>query len=203
MTHRNHDEVLWTLRRLRRARVDGRLVFVLGSGINSAYEVPDWSTLLIGLLSDSGRVRLPPADDIPELRAILSDIIPDPLLQAAVTRQAYEDDDRWLASLRDALQPRHPATDADKPLARIAAIVADQYSRDRRRHIAILTFNYVARDAMECRRAFAECGAKRLLEQVVAIPSRGRSTPPASTSTTFMASSTTRRATSFSTRRRM
>ena len=160
MTHRNHDEVLWTLHRLRRARLEGRLVFVLGSGINSAYGVPDWSRLLIGLLSRSGRVRLPLwlGSKDPDLRRILSDVIPDPLLQGAVTRKAYTDDDEWLASLREGLEPLHPATDLDKPLAYIARIVAEQYLRDRRRHVAVLTFNYddlleqALRDALGNRR---------------------------------------------------
>jgi hypothetical protein len=141
LTHRNHDEVLWTLRRLRHARIDGRLVFVLGSGINTAYGLPDWSRLLVGLLALSGRLRAAPGDD-PNFRQILSDLIPDPLLQGAVTRKAFSDADAWLDALNDALIPLHPATDSDKPLAHIARIVANQYLSNRRRHVAVLTFNY-------------------------------------------------------------
>lgn len=140
MSHRNHDEVLWSLQRLRRARVDGRLVFVLGSGINTAYGLPDWSRLLIRLLVQSKRLRASIDPDDPRIARLLTEIVPDPLLQAAVTRKAYPG---WLDALRDALQPKNAsATDPDKPLAQIAQIVAKQYLEDRRRHVAVLTFNY-------------------------------------------------------------
>jgi hypothetical protein len=140
LSHRNHDEVLWSLQRLRRARADGRLVFVLGSGINTAYGLPDWSRLLIRLLVESKRLRgtIDPSD--PQLARLLTEIVPDPLLQAAVTRKAFPG---WLEALRTALQPvGSSATDPEKPLAQIAKIVARQYLDNRRRHVAVLTFNY-------------------------------------------------------------
>jgi hypothetical protein len=152
MAHRNYDEVFWALQRLQRACTAGKLVFVLGSGINAPYEVPNWSRLLVSMLVESGRIRTPAAQtDADERNAldafvskVLNNIVADPLLQGAVARKAYVNDDRWLTTLQAALSPnsKHSLSDRDKPLAWIAQIVASQYLEDRSRHIAILTFNY-------------------------------------------------------------
>jgi hypothetical protein len=142
LSHRNLDEVLFMLQRLRRARADGRAVFVLGSGINAEYDVPDWSQLLIRLL---GVAHLPAGADRTQMRALLNEIIPDPLLQAAATRKGYADDELWLEQLWTELTPKGDPKDHSKPLWRIADIVARQYidkQGRRRRHIPVLTFNY-------------------------------------------------------------
>lgn len=71
-------------------------------------------------------------------------IIPDPLLQGAVARQAYATPTLWRAAIRKCIEekPEYPATDPNLPLARIAEMVASQYRSDRKRHVAVLTFNY-------------------------------------------------------------
>jgi hypothetical protein len=123
------------------------LTFVLGSGINKSYALPDWRQLLVQLLLDSGRVhggsRITEA--ITEQVGLqLQNIVADPLLQAAIGRQGYIQPSLWSEAIRDHLEerPKHLTRSRKKPLYQIAKVVMGQYEADRHRHISVLTFNY-------------------------------------------------------------
>jgi hypothetical protein len=138
------------------------LVFVIGSGINKSYGIPDWRELLEKLLADSGRVS-----DASLLRSNIGEqlqaMVPDPLLQGAVGRQGYMQPTLWLDSIRKHVreQPSMPASDPQKPLYRIANLVMSQYEKDRHRHISVLTFNYddLLEKALEARALPEDQGA--------------------------------------------
>lgn len=138
-----YEDLIWHLNRLRRARLDGKLVFVIGSGVNKSYRLPDWRELLDLLMRDCSRVR----EGSTVTRYVgqqLQAIVPDPLLQAAVGRQGYLKPELWIAAIRKHLQEdlRFPATEKEKPLYQVANLVMQQYAADRHRHIPVLTFNY-------------------------------------------------------------
>ena len=137
------EELIAHLRRLRRARTDGKLIFVLGSGISRSYHLPDWRELLERLLHDCGRVR--DSSDIDSQIAFqLQRLIPDPLLQAAIVRQGYLRPQLGVEAIRKHLEELtdFPAADKERPLYRIADLVMSQFEADRHRHIPVLTFNY-------------------------------------------------------------
>jgi len=134
--------LLWHLYRLRRARVDGKLVFVLGSGINRSYGLPDWRGLLEQLLRDSERVRGGNNTVDSQISTQLQSIVPDPLLQAAIGRQGYASSELWIDAIGRHLRAPQSPVDRTKPLSHIARIVTDQYFEDTGRHVAILTYNY-------------------------------------------------------------
>jgi hypothetical protein len=140
----NFDDLAWHIRRLQRARRSGRLVLVLGSGINSDYNLPDWSKLIVELLLDSGRVRKAKKVGAKAIKAILDEVIRDPLLQAVAVRAAFSREDQWIASLKKSVRRYSPdeVKNPAKPIGKIASLVARQYLADRHRHIAVLTFNY-------------------------------------------------------------
>jgi hypothetical protein len=122
--------------------LDGKLVFVLGSGINKAYGLPDWRELLERLMRDCSRVRAS-ASVSRHIGAQLQAIVAEPLLQAAVGRQGYPNPELWLEAIAGQLvESGGAATDPRKPLYDIADVVMSQYRDDRHRHIAVLTFNY-------------------------------------------------------------
>src|SRR6185436_2621528 len=143
MLSQSFEDLVWHLRRLRRARIDGKLIFVLGSGINKSYRLPDWRELLELLLRGCGRVRDGAGVDS-EIGVQLQRIVPDPLLQAAIGRQGYLQPGLWVEAIRKHLREKsvYPAKDPGKPLYRIADLVMSQFEADRHRHIPILTFNY-------------------------------------------------------------
>jgi hypothetical protein len=118
------------------------LIFVLGSGINKSYHLPDWRELLERLLRDCGRVR--DGSGAESLGIQLQLIVPDPLLQAAVGRQGYRRPALWIEAIRKHVREldHFPATDPKKPLYAIADLVLSQFEADRSRHISVLTFNY-------------------------------------------------------------
>ncbi|HKS21276.1 MAG TPA: SIR2 family protein [Thermoanaerobaculia bacterium] len=140
----SYDELEWHIRRLRCARKAGKLVFVLGAGINTEYEVPNWSQMLIRLTEKCGRLH--PAQHTltdEESKSFIDGVVLDPLLQAASLRGAYSSSEDWIRALKGILNVKETILDdKDKPLGRIAKVVARQYSADPQRHIAILTFNY-------------------------------------------------------------
>jgi len=143
MLNYEHEDLVWHLLRLRRARYDGKLVFVLGSGINKTYGLPDWRELIELLLRGCGRV--PEASTgRSRIGEQLQEIVPDPLLQAAVGRQSYLQPQLWIEAIRTHLQerPKYPAKQRRKPLYKIADLVMRQYEADPNRHISVLTFNY-------------------------------------------------------------
>lgn len=144
MAFSEFDDLAWHILRLRRARECGRLVFVLGSGINAPYGLPDWSTLLVDLLLDSGRIRKAKAIRAEGIKEILHEVIRDPLLQAVAVRAAFAGNDQWLLRLTERLN-RYDRAAVENPnlaLGKVARLVVDQYVADRHRHIPILTFNY-------------------------------------------------------------
>jgi hypothetical protein len=124
---RDYNEFAWHFRVLADAQKEGKLVFVLGSGVGSPYGLPDWSDLLADLLLDSG--RLPRMAMRTECRqtangkkggkveedeedgtiekerkavaAILQRLAPDPLIQGAIAHEAYPGNRLW-----DAIQGR-------------------------------------------------------------------------------------------------
>jgi hypothetical protein len=120
------------------------LLFVLGSGINVPYGIPDWSTLLVELLLDSGRVRKATAVGKDAITETLHEVIHDPLLQAVAVRSAFARNDQWLAVLRKrlSLYDRAEVVSPENPIGKVASIIAEQYLRNRDRHIAVLSFNY-------------------------------------------------------------
>lgn len=128
---------------MRHARLEGKLVFVLGSGINRNYGLPDWRELLERLMRDCSRVRSG-SSMVSQIGVQLQAIVPDPLLQAAVGRQGYPDPELWREAIRSLLQEQKdkPAAEKGKPLYEIAELVVRQYVADRQRHVAVLTFNY-------------------------------------------------------------
>jgi hypothetical protein len=146
LAHQSFDELHWYLRRLRYARQEGKLVFVLGAGVNSEYRLPDWSTMLVQLTQDCGKLHTSPALlTTRDLKKYLDDVIGDPLLQAAAIRGAYATSNDWLRAVARTLDSEgamERLEDETRPLGKIARIAADQYRADPRRHIAILTFNY-------------------------------------------------------------
>lgn len=119
-------------------------MFVLGAGVNNDYGLPDWPKLLARLMCRSGRVHTAP-DGLAEegVAELMTLIIGDPLLQGAAARRAYRSPALWLNRLSDSLHvDGEQLRDPKKPLFEIARIVAHQYRADRRRHVAVLTFNY-------------------------------------------------------------
>ena len=144
MTFSNFDDLAWHIRRLRHARESGRLVFVLGSGVNALYGLPDWSTLIVDLLLDSGRIRKATAVGGDAIKTVLHEVIRDPLLQAIAVRSAFARKDQWLACLETRVRDydRSEVVDDSKPIAKIAALVARQYLADRHRHVSVISFNY-------------------------------------------------------------
>lgn len=92
----------------------------------------------------SGRVRVPAKSSKGALRELLNYVVTDPLLQAATIRRAFAHPRQWLDALAVSLRPPSPKQllDGDKPLMKIADLVAVQYLSNRRRHIPVLTFNY-------------------------------------------------------------
>jgi len=152
VAHQTFDELEWYLRRLRYARKQGKLVVVLGAGINNEYGLPDWAGLLVKLSKSRGELNLssvPLATDMApqrsasESKQFIDDVIADPLLQAAAIRGAYASSSDWVRALGQELS-YHPQVidDKTKPLGKVACIAAEQYRADSRRHVAILTFNY-------------------------------------------------------------
>jgi hypothetical protein len=144
----SYDELEWHLRRLRYARREGKLVFLLGAGINTEYGLPDWSQMLVALTEESHGLR--PAEypfEIGESKSFIDAVVADPLLQAASIRGAYATSNDWLRALDKVLKVgdkdvARKLRDRSKPLARIARMVRDQYWADRSRHVAVLTFNF-------------------------------------------------------------
>jgi len=139
----NQSDLVSHLRRLRSARIDGKLIFVLGSGINKSYRLPDWRQLLERLLRACGRMRDGSEIDT-QIGIQLQRLVPDPLLQAAIVRQGYLQPKLFVEAIEEQLreQSEHPAKDERKPLYRVADLVMSQFEADRHRHIAVLTFNY-------------------------------------------------------------
>jgi hypothetical protein len=137
-----YEDLIWHLGRLRKACDDGKLVFVLGSGINKSYGLPDWRDLLERLMRECSRVR-EGSRVASHLGAQLQAIVAEPLLQAAVGRQGYRTPELWNEAIRRNLAvTRGNAQDQEKPLYDIADLVMRQYEQDRHRHIPLLTFNY-------------------------------------------------------------
>lgn len=150
MAFGDYDDVAWHLNRLRDARDSGRLVFVLGSGISKNYGLPDWDTLIVELLQASGRVRHASAISDSDLRHLLSEIVRDPLLQAAAVRHAYARPEQWLSALKSRLTGYRKSVVHDErgAIAKIARLIAEQYQHHEHRHVPVLTFNYD--DLLEC-----------------------------------------------------
>lgn len=145
MAHQSYDELEWHLHRLRSAYAGGKLIFVLGAGINRDFGFPDWSQLLVKLVRRCGRLQHPAHATITtnDVQKVMEAVIADPLLQAAAIRGAHVNAGDWIAALRDALNIRpRGLNDKTKSLGRIAKSVAEQYEADPRRHVAILTFNF-------------------------------------------------------------
>jgi hypothetical protein len=112
MAHQTFDELEWYLRRLRYARQQGKLVFVLGAGTNKEYGLPDWAELLVRLSKSSGELdlpRIPQATSTSTSRGandskqFIDDVIADPLLQAAAIRGAYASSSDWVRALSQEL----------------------------------------------------------------------------------------------------
>lgn len=144
MGHQSYDQLEWYLRRLRYARRAGKLVFVLGSGINAEYGLPDWSDLIVQLTRNCGKLHTPKLDlPASTMKQYIDAVIADPLLQAAAIRGAYASSRDWIRALQRVM-PFDPGVmkDRNKPLGRIASIAWEQYKTDPRRHVPILTFNY-------------------------------------------------------------
>lgn len=151
---RHYDEFAWHWRRLGQVARDGRLVFVLGAGINYSYGLPLWSGLIEQLLIESGRMprlrgRAPGTTEVNQeelnaIRYVLGALTPDPLLQAALVRAAYPSDKAWIDAIRkhmhkaDATPPATPG----KPLHEIATMLVAAIKHTPGRHISVLTFNY-------------------------------------------------------------
>lgn len=146
MGHHSYDELGWHLKRLRRAAGEGKLVFLLGSGIGTPYGLPNWRRLLIALMEETGRLRLPrqrTAAFEGRLGEVLSAITDDPLLEAEAARTGYDGARRWRATIQEKLAAND--VDVASPAGNImdiAEVVALQYRADSSRHVAVLTFNY-------------------------------------------------------------
>ncbi len=146
MVDHSYDELEWHLKRLCRAAGEGKLVFLLGAGVSTSYGLPDWRRLLIALMEETGRLRLPRrASDAFESRLgeVLSAITDDPLLQAEAARTAYDGARRWTATVKEKLTAKDTdVTSTRGNIVDIAELVAGQYRADSNRHVAVLTFNY-------------------------------------------------------------
>lgn len=143
MAH-SYDELEWNILRLRHACDEGKLVFLLGAGINTEYGLPNWSGMLVRLTQESGRLHAPqhPLTSA-ESKSFIDGVIIDPLLQAAALRGAYASPVDWVRALKRVLAfPDDVLQNDSKPLGRIAKIVAQQYRNNPEKHIAVLTFNY-------------------------------------------------------------
>jgi hypothetical protein len=187
VAHQTFDELEWYLRRLQYARKEGKLVFVLGAGINKEYGLPDWAETLVRLTKRGGKLdalaeqrskefgaRAEPRGES-ESKQFIDDVIADPLLQAAAIRGAYTSSSDWLRALGHELTPSPEVLkDKSKPLGKVAKIVAEQHRGDPHRHIAILTFNYD--DLMEgaLRQELGEEEAKRVVVSVSNATEMGR-----------------------------
>ena len=168
MAHESFDELHWYLRRLRYSREEGKLVFVLGAGINKEYGLPDWGQMLVRLMENCGKLHTtgPPLTAV-DSKQFIDDVIADPLLQAAAIRGAYANANDWIRALQRVLAyPEEVLDDKTKPIGKVAQIAARQYHADTRRHIAILTFNFD--DLMEgaLRRELGDDEAKRVVVSV-------------------------------------
>lgn len=168
---RDYNEYAWHFRVLADAQREGKLVFVLGSGIGRPHGLPDWSQLLAELLIDSGRLprfvrRKFPADADREdteakekgaVVALLQHLASDPLLQGAIAHAAYPGA-RWRAALDAKLGVQRLKTIEggasgnaissvahripNAPIVRIARMLARALETHVHRHISVLTFNY-------------------------------------------------------------
>jgi SIR2-like domain len=127
-----------------RAQREGRLLFVLGAGINAVYGLPSWDGLIQELLT--GCSRLPKVSGLTETHAaaVLRSFVPDALLQAAVVRRGYPSQQKWSSSLEAQLRerPGKSAAEPGKPLRQITDMLVEQYKRNPSKHIPVLTFNY-------------------------------------------------------------
>jgi hypothetical protein len=138
-------------------RAEGHLVFVLGAGINFSYGLPLWPELIKMLLLESGRIprlrsghgSLSAEEELTEdeERAIdfaLQALTPDPLLQAALVREAYPSNRAWMEGISRCIERRRtsPPETEDLPLRLIARMLVSAVLADRHRHISVLTFNY-------------------------------------------------------------
>jgi hypothetical protein len=179
MAHQSLDELEWYLRRLRYAHREGKLVFVVGAGINKEYGLPDWAQMLVQLTAGCGKLHTPPADTTggaaekanrtPLLgpKQFIDDVIADPLLQAAAIRGAYANPSDWIRALRRVLAYSPSVLDdKDKPLGKVAKIAVRQYRKDPRRHIAILTFNFDDLIEGALRKELGDPEAKRVVASV-------------------------------------
>jgi SIR2-like domain len=140
----SYDELEWHILRLRHAREAGKLVFLLGAGVNTEYDLPNWRQMLIRLTEGCGRLHAPQhALSEQESGAFINQVIIDPLMQAASLRAAYASPADWVRALKRVLAfDKNVLDDEAKPLGRIAKVVGDQYRKDPQRHVAVLTFNY-------------------------------------------------------------
>jgi hypothetical protein len=140
----SYDELEWNIYRLGHACDQGKLVFLLGAGINTEYGLPRWSEMLIRLTTNSGRLHTS-QDPLTheESKSFIDSVIIDPLLQAASLRGAYASPADWVRALRQVLAFENNVLDDEtKPLGRIAKVVGHQYRKNPEKHIAVLTFNY-------------------------------------------------------------
>ncbi len=110
---RDYNEFAWHFRVLADAQRDGKLVFVLGSGVGTPYGLPDWSDLLADLLLESGRLpRMVERNEYTSegtsehstttakkerqaVATILQRLAPDPLIQGAIAHEAYPGNRLW------------------------------------------------------------------------------------------------------------
>jgi hypothetical protein len=169
VAHESFDELHWYLRRLRYAHRQGKLVFVLGAGMNKEYGLPDWGQMLVRLTEKCGKLHMLPAPFAETgPKQFIDAVIADPLLQAAAVRGAYATSNDWLRAVHRVLDDydKTAVEDETKPLGKVAEITAQQYQADPRRHIAILTFNYD--DLMEraIERRLGKAQAKRVVVSV-------------------------------------
>jgi hypothetical protein len=111
-----------------------------------SYGLPDWRQLLVALMEETGRLRLPrqrSAAFETRLGEVLSAITDDPLLQAEAARTGYDGARRWTATVKEILAARNAdVTSMRGNIMDIAELVAGQYPAASNRHVAVLTFNY-------------------------------------------------------------
>lgn len=158
---RHYDEFAWHWSRLSQVHNEGRLVFVLGAGVNVKYRLPSWPSLIRGLLINSGRIprlrsrnenalhdekekQALQAEEEAAIDDVLERLTPDPLLQAALVRAAYPSTEAWIEAIRARLQnaaETPPETDG-LPLRLIASMLVSAHIKNPRAHISVLTFNY-------------------------------------------------------------
>jgi hypothetical protein len=139
-----YDDFVWHLKRMSRAQRDGRLLFVLGAGINAAYGLPSWDLLIQQLLGGCSRLPTVPGLSDTHAAEMLRALVPDALLQAAVVRRGYPSRGKWSAALERTLREReaHPSAAPGLPLRQIADMIVEQYQQYPNKHTPVLTFNY-------------------------------------------------------------